>query len=156
MVQDSTLNTLNLNMLPFNERACVYRNEIFMSDNFDEPYDLAVLSNNPQILNFISSPYPFKIQFAMMLFCLDGYMRVNLNLNEYILQRNCIQIVIPGTIGQCIEISPDCRMAIMAFAQIDNLPGRYSQKHARNQSKLLLFKSISPTISTPSLIPKKY
>ena len=58
----------------------------------------------------------------MMLLCLDGYMRVNLNLNEYVLQRNCIQIVIPGTIGQCIEISPDCRMAVIAFAHVDNLP----------------------------------
>ena len=122
MVQDSTLNTLNLNMLPFNERACVYRDEIFMSDNFDEPYDSVDLSNDSQILNFISSPYPFKVQFAMMLLCLDGYMRVNLNLNEYVLQRNCIQIVIPGTIGQCIEISPDCRMAVIAFAHVDNLP----------------------------------
>lgn len=127
MTQDSTLNTLNLNMLPFNERACAYRDEIFMSDNFDEPYDSVDLSNDPQILNFISSPYPFKVQFAMMLLCLDGYMRVNLNLNEYVLQRNCIQIVIPGTIGQCIEISPDCRMAVMAFAHVDNLPEGNSQ-----------------------------
>ena len=63
MVQDSTLNTLNLNMLPFNERACVYRNEIFMSDNFDEPYDLAVLSNNPRYST--SSPRPIPLKYSL-------------------------------------------------------------------------------------------
>lgn len=121
MVQDSTLNTLNLNMLPFNERACVYRNEIFMSDNFDEPYDSVDLSNDPQILNFISSPYPFKIEFALTLLCLEGYLRVTLNLTEYLLQRNNLQIVTPGSIGQCLEISPDCRMALIAVAHTNKL-----------------------------------
>lgn len=122
MPQDSTLNTLNLTMLPFNERACVYHDELFLADNFDEPHGNIHLSNNPQILTFISSPYPFKIECALTLLCLDGYMRVSLNLTEYRLQRNGIQIVTPGSIGQCLEISPDCRIAIIAFATVNNLP----------------------------------
>ena len=122
MPQDSTLNTLNLTMLPFNERACVYHDELFLADNFDEPHGNIHLSNNPQILTFISSPYPFKIECALTLLCLDGYMRVSLNLTEYRLQRNGLQIVTPGSIGQCLEISPDCRMALIAFAHIGNLP----------------------------------
>ena len=122
MPQDSTLNTLNLTMLPFNERACVYHDELFLADNFDEPHGNIHLSNNPQILTFISSPYPFKIECALTLLCLEGYMRVSLNLTEYRLQRNGIQIVTPGSIGQCLEISPDCRMAIIAFATVNNLP----------------------------------
>lgn len=122
MPQDSTLNTLNLTMLPFNERACVYHDELFLADNFDEPHGNIHLSNNPQILTFISSPYPFKIECALTLLCLDGYMRVSLNLTEYRLQRNGLQIVTPGSIGQCLEISPDCRMALIAFATVNNLP----------------------------------
>lgn len=121
MPQDSTLNTLNINMLPFNERACVYHDELFLADNFDGPLDNMHLSTNPQILDFITSPYPFKIDFALTLLCLEGHMRVNLNLNEYELQRNCIQIVTPGAIAQCVEISPDCRMAIIAVAHANNL-----------------------------------
>ena len=122
MTHDSTLNTLNLNMLPFNEQTCAYHNELFLADNFDAPNHLPDLLNNPEILTFISSPYPFKIECALTLLCLDGYMRVSLNLTEYRLQRNGIQIVTPGSIGQCLEISPDCRMALIAFAHIGNLP----------------------------------
>lgn len=122
MPQDSTLNTLNLNMLPFNERACAYHNELFLADNFDYSNITSSLLDSPEVLKFITSPYPFKIQFAMMILCLNGHMRVNLNLNEYKLQRNCIQIVTPGAIAQCVEITPDSRMAIIAFATVNNLP----------------------------------
>lgn len=122
MPQDSTLNTLNINMLPFNERACAYHNELFLADNFDYSNITSSLLDSPEVLKFITSPYPFKIQFAMMILCLDGHMRVNLNLNEYKLQRNCIQIVTPGAIAQCVEITPDSRMAIIAFATVSNLP----------------------------------
>lgn len=122
MTHDSTLNTLNLNMLPFNEQTCAYHNELFLADNFDAPNHLPDLLNNPEILAFITSPYPFKVQFAMMHLCLDGYIRISQNLKEHTLQRNCLLIVTPGSIGQCLEISPDCRIAIIAFATVNNLP----------------------------------
>lgn len=54
--------------------------------------------------------------------CLDGYIRISQNLKEHTLQRNCLLIVTPGSIGQCLEISPDCRIAIIAFATVNNLP----------------------------------
>lgn len=121
MEQNPALNTLNLNMLPFNERACVYHHELFLSDNFDDSNITSNLLDNPEVLTFITSPYPFKIQFAMMILCLNGHMRVNLNLNEYLLQRNNLQIVTPGSIGQCLEISPDCRMALIAVTHTNKL-----------------------------------
>ncbi|OUN72649.1 helix-turn-helix domain-containing protein [Barnesiella sp. An55] len=127
MEQNPTLSTLNLHMLPFNERACVYHNELFLSDNFDDSNITSNLLDNPEVLTFITSPYPFKIQFAMMILCLNGHMRVNLNLNEYELQRNCIQIVTPGAIAQCVEITPDSRMAIIAFDTVNNIPENNTQ-----------------------------
>ena len=127
MEQNPALNTLNLNMLPFNERACVYHHELFLSDNFDDSNIASNLLDSPEVLTFITSPYPFKIQFSMMILFLNGYMRVNLNLNEYELQHNCIQIVTPGSIAQCVEISPDCRMAIIAFDMVNNIPESNTQ-----------------------------
>ena len=49
MTHDSTLNTLNLNMLPFNEQTCAYHNELFLADNFDEPHGNIHLSNKSRI-----------------------------------------------------------------------------------------------------------
>lgn len=127
MTPDSILNPLSLNMLPFDERACSYRDELFLSDNFDDSSHLSSMLGDPQISDLIFSPYPFKIQFAMMHICLDGHMRIKQNLNEYELKQNSLLIVTPGSIGQCLEISPDCRMAIIAFASVKNFPENNTQ-----------------------------
>lgn len=115
MTHETPFQNLTLTMLPFDERTCVYNNEILLCDNFNDPIENCDLSANQQIHNFISSPYPFKLQFFLAIFCLDGYMCVRLNLNEYKIQRNCLQIIPSESIGQCLEISPDCRIAIIAF-----------------------------------------
>ena len=52
----------------------------------------------------------------MMHLCLGGRMRIRSNLNEYELHRNSLTIITPGTIGQCLEISPDCRIALIALS----------------------------------------
>ena len=115
MTHETPFQNLTLTMLPFDERTCVYNNEILLCDNFNDPIENCDLSANQQMHNFISSPYPFKLQFFLAIFCLDGYMCVRLNLNEYKIQRNCLQIIPSESIGQCLEISPDCRIAIIAF-----------------------------------------
>lgn len=43
-------------------------------------------------------------------------MRVRLNLNEYELHPNSLMIVTPGSIGQCLEISSDCRIVLVALS----------------------------------------
>ena len=103
-------------MLPRDERTCVVNNELIISDNFDEDGNVCDLSSDPRMRGFILAPYPFKIQFAMVSLCVEGSMRLRLNLNEYELHRNTMMIVTPGSIGQCLELSPDCRMMIVAVA----------------------------------------
>lgn len=101
---------LNLMMIPFDERTCIFNNEFVMSDNLQKP------DNTSGFDDFVASPYPFKIQFTMTLFCLGGLMRVRLNLTEYNLQKNDILIVEAGAIGECMEVSHDCRIGIIAFS----------------------------------------
>lgn len=101
---------LNLMMIPFDERTCIFNNEFVMSDNFQRP------DNTSGFDNFVASPYPFKIQFTMTLFCLGGLMRVRLNLTEYNLKENDILIVEAGSVGECLEVSHDCHIGIIAFS----------------------------------------
>lgn len=102
--------TLNLMLIPFDERTCVFNNEFVMSDNFQRA------DNTLGFEDFVASPYPFKIQFNMALFCLGGLMRVRLNLTEYNLRKNDILIVEAGAIGECLEASPDSMIGIIAFS----------------------------------------
>lgn len=116
MSDSKIFNALNIAAIQFNERACVFDNKIILADNSDDgdrPHDLTTDST---MLPFLSAPYPFKIQFSIIELCLAGSMRVRMNLNEYELHRNTLMIVTPGAICQCLEVSPDCRIAIIAVS----------------------------------------
>lgn len=116
MSDSKIFNALNIAAIQFNERACVFDNKIILADNSgdgDRPHDL---TTDPTMLPFLSAPYPFKIQFSIIELCLAGSMRVRMNLNEYELHRNTLMIVTPGAIGQCLEVSSDCRIAIIAVS----------------------------------------
>ncbi|UKI17845.1 MAG: hypothetical protein L6V80_06945 [Bacteroidales bacterium] len=84
MIADNhKFDALELSMLPRDERTCVVNNEFIISDNFDEEGNACDLSSDPHMRSFITAPYPFKIQFAMVSLCVEGSMRLRLNLNEY-------------------------------------------------------------------------
>ena len=108
--------SLNLMMLPFDERTCFYNNEFMLADNMDSSGKAIDLASDSDTAPFMASPYPFKIEFYMGLVCLGGFMRVSLNLSEYRLCRGDVLVVQPGDIGRNIEISPDCRIIVIAFS----------------------------------------
>ena len=116
MANTSAFNALNLMTIPLDERACVFEDRFILASNFDERDHLQDLTSDPAMDPFIAAPYPFKIQFSMIHLCLGGTMRVKHNLNEYELRKNSLLIVTPGSIGQCLEVSPDCRIILIAFS----------------------------------------
>ena len=116
MSEIQSFNALNLATIPLNERACIFDDKIILADNLDEAGPTPDLTRDPTMLPFLTAPYPFKIQFSIIELCLAGSMRVRLNLNEYELRRNTWMIVTPGSIGQCLEVSPDCRIIVIALA----------------------------------------
>ncbi len=106
---------LNLPMLP-DGQVCQLDGEFLLSDNLgitQPPMDLSV---DPYTYPFVRTPYPFRIQFVMLMACTGGFMRFRLHLKEYVLRENGLLIVQKGAIGECLEISPDCRLALIAFS----------------------------------------
>ncbi len=95
-------------MIPTTERTLIFEDEFILTDNF-------YLTTEPEhTSSYISTNYPFIINFTMVLFCTQGSMCVQLNLKEYRLKPHDTLIVLPGSIGQCKEFSPDCQVAIIA------------------------------------------
>lgn len=143
MIADNhKFDALELSMLPRDERTCVVDNELIISDNFDEDGNVCDLSSDPRMRGFILAPYPFKMQFAMVSLCVEGSMRLRLNLTEYELHRNSMMIVTPGSIGQCLELSPDCRLAIIALAN----GGSITEKNRDGALVVRKFLSKSPIL----------
>ena len=124
MIENEFFNTLDFLTLP-PEAGVVSEDGAFaLYDNID--YSLrqnADLSSDSATLSIISTPHPYKIAFALVIACLGGRMSARLNLVSYELKRNDVLIVTPGMIGECVEFSPDCRIAMMAFPQKNAFPG---------------------------------
>lgn len=116
MTDTSAFDALNLMTIPLDEYACVFEDKFILASNFDEEGRLRDLTNDPGLDLFLTAPYPFKIQIPIILLCLDGRMHVKLNLNEYDLHRNSLLFVLPESIGQCLDISADCRIVCIALS----------------------------------------
>lgn len=117
MQRSERIRTLSLLMMPLDDRACIFEDEFIMADNFNVTEKSDVFLSSPKIKSFVASPYPFKIEFTMILFCLGGSFRIRLNLNEYELQKNDIICLQQGSIGQCLDISADCKLGFIAFSK---------------------------------------
>ena len=122
MTRNRQYKFLDMTMMPLDGQADMLDDGLIIADNFDESGLARNLSEDPRMLPFLAPQYPFKVQFAIMHLCLDGTMRVRLNLNEYELHRNTLMIVTPGSIGECLEISPDCRMIVIAISSNYPIP----------------------------------
>ncbi len=109
---------LHLAMLPHTGHTLMIDNEIMLGDNLAGTENS--ISNDAG--NWIASGNPFKISFTLLLFCWQGRMRIRVNLNDYVMEANDLLLLLPNSIGECLEISEDCRAAMIAFSNIDYIP----------------------------------
>ena len=90
--------------------------KLLLMDNLNERF----VSGNTKDLNFrkeiIQQDTPLKTNFAMILFCLDGEMRLQLNLKDITIKKNCICSIMPGAIGRLYYVSQDFRSASFFFS----------------------------------------
>ena len=109
-----------LNFSKILHKHALVQGSAILADNLDEAGSAVDLTADPGAKPFITSPYPFKIQFWMAMLCLGGRMRVQLNLFEYELGENDVLIIEEGSIGQVRSISADCRLVVIASSSLPN------------------------------------
>ena len=110
MKVSAAFNDLYMSMLPSTGRTLVFGNEFMLGDNFGLP------PSREEIEAFLKADRPFKINFTMMALCTEGAMRVRVNLRDFRLEKNCVLVVLPGSIGECLELGGDCRLAVIAYS----------------------------------------
>ncbi len=109
-ITDTVFKHLDVAMLPVMEHTLVFGNEFLLTDNFGLPLSAQMARE------FTAAAYPFKININIMLFCTRGNMHVRLNLNEFYLRANQVLVMLPNTIGECLEFSNDCQLAMIAYS----------------------------------------
>ena len=111
MDKDIKLTELKLDLLPSGDRRLVLENFVLFDDNLDSTEDL-------EIERLVSTqPLPIKLTFPLIMMCTSGEMILRINLEEVRIQKNEILTMVPGTIGEHISMSKDCRVAIMAIPE---------------------------------------
>lgn len=133
---DSIFNPLELMMLPSNERTLIFEDEFMLTDNINLPV------KEDEISQFVPISYPYKFMFTLVIFCTKGHMRVRLNLTEYELKANDVLITLPNSIGECLEFSHECQLAILAYSGTNfsaemNLAGTIQIRKFLTQHSLL-------------------
>lgn len=83
--------------------------EFVMIDNIDGSQEQMNMG-----VEFVN--HPVKLSFIVVVFCLAGRMRFQINLQEFELRTNDIQIVQRGVIGEYRGMSDDTRIAVIAFS----------------------------------------
>ena len=101
MKETSVFKPLDMAMLPMMEHTLVFENEFMLTDNFGLPQQM------DEVSYFVSPLYPFKIDFTLMLFCTAGTMSLRINLQECHLGGGQVLVVLPGTVGECLEVNFD-------------------------------------------------
>ncbi len=120
MAQISRFTTFNFPMLPTGDNTVMYNNELFLSDTFSS-------IDTSELQEWKNKRHPYKIDFAISIFCQKGELSVRLNLSEYTIKANELLILNPKSIGELLSISEDCQMFIIAltdnFYPIDRISG---------------------------------
>ena len=99
---------LDLIQLSAQEGAVHMDNQFILIDNFDTTPE----PNDPDMF-FVN--HPVKLSFTVVIFCLKGRMRFQINLREFELRENDVLTAQKGFIGEFLEMSRDIRIAVIAF-----------------------------------------
>jgi len=132
--EDTPFKELHLLMLPETGRTLMIDDDLVLVDNIGTSLDTDPMSD------FVSATYPFKLTFALTMFCLRGFMRVRLNLKEYTLAENDVLVVLPGSIGECLEISADVELVVIGLSDHRLVGGKEA---AMSMAMLKFFTSTS-------------
>lgn len=111
MEKDINLTEFQYDMLPSDENRLVLENFVLLDDNLDATEDLELGNHvNKQL-------FPVKLMFPLVMICRQGEVNLQMNLENIRLEKNEVLIMVPGTIGEDVSVSKDCRMAIMAIPE---------------------------------------
>lgn len=110
---ENTNDTKQMNFLDLKrfKHTTFWNNIIMLGDNLDDDLPLNKLSI------FNQDIYPIKLNFPMYWVCIEGYIKVNINLEEYLVEKNEIIFILPNNIGYVEEISPNCKLIMHSFEE---------------------------------------
>lgn len=90
--------------------------KLLLIDNLNDGTEFGINKNIDFQRAMRDQDIPIKANFAMVLFCVEGEMRLQLNLRDITVKKNCILGVMPGSIGKLYFMSDNFKSASIFFS----------------------------------------
>ncbi len=114
MDNENIFRSLNLRMIAFPDTCHILDGNFLIADTDEAPFSIAEMLKDQKMMIFFNEP--FKVEFALCVIIKSGTMRIMHNLKDYSLMKDDGFVVMPGDFAQCLDISPDCRLLVVAFS----------------------------------------
>ncbi len=113
--ENSAFLKLDLPMIPATGNSIMLGEEFFLGDNFD-----GGVIEEKDVSRFIKPSVPFKVDFMVLVICFAGSMRFKVNLQDYVMEKNDVLVVPPGSVGECLGFGDECKVAVIISASANN------------------------------------
>lgn len=118
MHKKNAVKQVSLGMIPLSGNAAALNKDLILKDNFDEdsryvpdmPLDEDGMFTYP-----LETPY--KQMFVYSMFCTEGRLKLRINLQDFVLEKNDLIIVFPGFIIDSGKAVPGSKAAAIAFTE---------------------------------------
>ena len=114
---ESIFKDMTLSILRDNYKVYSLGDDFLLSDNLTTDQNIGEIS--------IPTPgYPYRIDFLLILVCLEGSMTFNIDVMPAKAGKNDVIVALPGSIGSIVNLSADCKMLVFGIgdAGIINAP----------------------------------
>lgn len=108
-MEEQNLNIFDFSDLKDDSHIIFYKDKFMMGDNIGEPVDW---SRYGRYINL----FPTKSQCTLFIFLSKGSMKIRINFKDYEMLSSDAVVILPSSLTQVLEISPDAEMILMCFA----------------------------------------
>ncbi len=127
--------SIDLAEIPVMKRTITIDNTFMIADTLDNSNSLTELS---QYENFILKlRTPSKINYTMILLCLGGEIKLNLNLQQISIDSHSLLLIPEGTIGEYIDISDNLEIIMIGFSNSAHIIDKTNLYFSPNIIKLI-------------------
>jgi len=134
-------------MMPDSQSMASYGDKLIVYDNISTPLSETYTE---EIKSFVRS-LPLKIDFTVVVMCLEGRINIGCNLQQYSIGPGEIAVFVPGTIGESINIAPDSKLIVLSMSDDSFRPTGSLKKNL--YSKANFIRPIKFSISAEMIWP---
>lgn len=105
------MQSIPFSFLPKADTMAAYGDHLVMYDNIGQKLEDTL---SKDVFDFINQEFPIKIDFAVIILCVEGSIEIECNLRCLSAKKDGLIILPAGTIGESLKIDPDSTLVVIS------------------------------------------